>query len=87
MSALHRNWRALAVVAALGAGFVAVQAVMAQTAVRTPTALNPFSPTITTSVSAITTELGGTGSSSILPVTRPPTRDPFRPPTRSPFRP
>jgi hypothetical protein len=76
MANMLKNWRALSVLAALGAGLLVAQGVMGQTSVptRTATVMDPFSPTVTTTVTTVAT-------------TRPPSRDPLRAPARSPFRP
>jgi len=77
MAPMLNSWRALTVFAALGAGLLVGQAVMGQTDVptRTATVMDPFNPTVTTTV--IVTSIA----------VRPPSRDPQRAPARSPFIP
>jgi hypothetical protein len=78
-----KSWRVLAVVAGLGVGLVAAQAVLGQTtSASTTTTLDPFNPTVTTSTTTTAT-LGPISAAA----TRPPVRTPVRPPVRSPFRP
>jgi hypothetical protein len=73
-----KNWRALSVLAALSAGVLVAQGVMGQTSVptRTATVMDPFNPTVTSTVMVTT-----------IATVRPPSRDPLRAPARSPFVP